>query len=140
MRVVAWNRRPISQPPEGIEMVPTLAALAAQSDIVSVHAAPSPDGPLLDAAFFNAMKMGGIFINVARGDVVEEKALLQAIESRAFLVGTDVFEGEPSAGEAAFHSPLAQHPSVVATHHVGAATVQAYILKSTDYSDFAWYK
>ena len=105
-------------------MVPTLAELAACSDIVSVHTAPS-DRPLLNAAFFNAMKIGGIFINVARGGVVDEEALLQAIEDRALLVGTDVFEGEPGSPEAAFDSPLAQHPSVVATHHVGAATVQA---------------
>jgi D-3-phosphoglycerate dehydrogenase len=125
MRVVAWSRSPITQPPEGIEVVPTLAELAVCSDVVSVHTAPSPDGPLLDAAFFNAMNMGSIFINVARGGVVDEEALLNAIEVRALRVGTDVFEGEPSGGEAAFDSPLAQHPSVVATHHVGAATVQA---------------
>ena len=125
MRVVAWSRSPIAQPPEGIEVVPTLAELAACSDVVSVHTAPSPNGPLLDAAFFNAMKIGSIFINVARGGVVDEEALLQAIEARALLVGTDVFEGEPVGGEAAFDSPLARHPSVVATHHVGAATVQA---------------
>lgn len=126
MRVVAWNRSPVATPPPGVEILESLDELAAQSDVVSVHAAPPAEGCLLDGGFFSAMKTGAIFINVARGGVADEGALLAAIDQRGLLVGTDVYEGEPAAGNLeGFESALAKHPSVVGTMHVGAATAQA---------------
>jgi D-3-phosphoglycerate dehydrogenase len=126
MQVVAWNRSPLANPPPGVELVSSLGELAAQSDVVSVHAAPPAEGCLLDAGFFAAMKKGAIFINVARGGVVDEGALLDAIDSKSLLVGADVYEGEPAVGNLeGFDSALAKHPSVVGTMHVGAATAQA---------------
>jgi D-3-phosphoglycerate dehydrogenase len=87
MRIVAWSRSGISAPPPGVQSVDSLTALAEQSDVVSVHAAPGADGPLLEGSFFSAMKEGAIFVNVARGGVVDEEALLAAVKTRSILVG-----------------------------------------------------
>ena len=59
---------------------------------------------------------------VADGD---EAALIEAMDSRGIRAGLDVFADEPGASTAEFTSPLARHPSVVATPHVGASTEHA---------------
>lgn len=65
-------------------------------------------------------------INTSRGAVVDEDALLAKLESCPnFWVGTDVFNGEPSAKVGDFIHPIAQHPRVYGTHHCGASTKQA---------------
>ena len=126
MQVTAWSRSGIPAPPPGVQVSATLDVLAQQSDVVSVHTAPSASGPLLGARFFDQMKQGAIFVNVARGGVADEAALLNAMERRGLLVGADVFDGEPGGSDVVeFHSELARRSSVVATHHVGAATGQA---------------
>jgi D-3-phosphoglycerate dehydrogenase len=51
--------------------------------------------------------------------------LLKALEAGAVRAGLDVFADEPGSGQAAWDSPLARHPAVVATHHIGASTEQA---------------
>ena len=126
MQVTAWSRSGIPAPPPGVQVSATLDVLAQQSDVVSVHTAPSASGPLLGARFFDQMKQGAIFVNVARGGVADEAALLNAMERRGLLVGADVFDGEPGGSDVVeFDSELARRSSVVATHHVGAATGQA---------------
>jgi D-3-phosphoglycerate dehydrogenase len=71
------------------------------------------------------MKEGAILLNTSRGDVVDEEALLAALDAGSVRAGLDVFEGEPSSGKDSWDSPLARHPNVVATHHIGASTDQA---------------
>jgi D-3-phosphoglycerate dehydrogenase len=71
------------------------------------------------------MKEGAILLNTSRGDVVDEAALIDALNSRGIRAGLDVFANEPDSGTGDFDSALAKHPSVVATHHVGASTAQA---------------
>jgi D-3-phosphoglycerate dehydrogenase len=66
-----------------------------------------------------------VLINTSRADVVDEPALLAAIDERDLWVGIDVLEDEPSAGTGEVSSALAQHPRVYATHHIGASTAQA---------------
>ncbi|MFC5178083.1 NAD(P)-dependent oxidoreductase [Nocardioides taihuensis] len=110
----------------GITMCDSLEELAATSDIVSLHV-PSNAGTkhLVDEAFLARMRRGAILLNTSRGDVVDEDALLAALDEGRVRAGLDVFEDEPGSGRAEWSSPLAQHPAVVATHHIGASTTQA---------------
>tara|TARA_B100002003_G_scaffold82107_2_gene76611 strand:- start:1316 stop:1858 length:543 start_codon:yes stop_codon:yes gene_type:complete len=71
------------------------------------------------------MRPGAILLNTSRGQVVDEDALLAAIEEKGIRPGLDVFCGEPNQGTGEFSSRLASNPNVVGTHHVGASTQQA---------------
>lgn len=72
------------------------------------------------------MKSDAVLINTARGNcVVDEDLLAKLEECKDFWVGTDVFNGEPSAKEIDWSSPLSKHPRVYGTHHCGASTQQA---------------
>jgi D-3-phosphoglycerate dehydrogenase / 2-oxoglutarate reductase len=104
----------------------SLRELLAASEVVSLHVPSSPETKnLVDAEFLAAMKPGAILINTSRGEVVDEAALLAALDARHVRAGLDVFADEPSSGIGAWDSPLARHPRVVATHHIGASTAQA---------------
>ncbi|MFT3874420.1 MAG: phosphoglycerate dehydrogenase [Nocardioides sp.] len=110
----------------GIMLCESLEELVASSDIVSVHV-PASAGTkhLVDEAFLSRMKPGAILLNTSRGDVVDEAALLRALDEGRVRAGLDVYDGEPGSGRAEWDSPLARHPAVVATHHIGASTTQA---------------
>lgn len=109
-----------------IETVPDLAALAAASDIVTVHVpAGSTTKRMIDAEFLSHLRPGAILINTSRGDVLDEEAVLAAIEDKGLRVGIDVFDTEPTEATGPFESRLARHPAVHTTHHIGASTAQA---------------
>ncbi len=75
--------------------------------------------PLFDAAAFAAMRTGALFVNVARGGLVDEDALLAALESgQVGGAGLDVYAAEPADPD----WPLLRHPRVLATPHVGGLT------------------
>jgi D-3-phosphoglycerate dehydrogenase / 2-oxoglutarate reductase len=110
----------------GITMCDSLEELVSTSDIVSLHVPARPDTKhLVDEAFLARMKAGAILLNTSRGDVVDEAALLKALDEGRVRAGLDVFDAEPGSGQAEWDSPLAKHPAVVATHHIGASTSQA---------------
>jgi D-3-phosphoglycerate dehydrogenase len=67
----------------------------------------------------------GILLNTSRAEVVDTEALIARLDAGVLSAGLDVFPDEPAAGTAEWHSPLASHPRVVSTHHVGASTQQA---------------
>ncbi|MBD8871163.1 NAD(P)-dependent oxidoreductase [Nocardioides donggukensis] len=110
----------------GIAMCDSMAELLSTSDIVTLHV-PSHDDTrrLVDEGFLGAMRDGAILLNTSRGDVVDEPALLAALDAGRLRAGLDVFADEPGSGQAQWESPLARHPQVVATHHIGASTEQA---------------
>ncbi len=90
--------------------------LLAQSDIITLHV-PKQAKPLLGREEFRNMKDGVILINAARGGVVDEAALLEALNSdRVRAAALDVFEKEPPTDFA-----LVDHPRVMAAPHIGAA-------------------
>ena len=110
----------------GITLLGSRQELVSSADIVSLHVPSSDDTRnLVDEAFLGQMKKGAILLNLSRGDVVDEAALLQALDADAVRAGLDVFADEPSSGTTEWKSRLAQHPNVVATHHIGASTAQA---------------
>ena len=110
----------------GVVEVPDRAALLATSDIVSLHVPGGEDTDgMVDAEFLAAMKPDAVLINTSRGGVVDEAALLAALDGTELRAGLDVFADEPSAGVGQISSELARHPKVTATHHIGASTEQA---------------
>ncbi len=101
----------------------SLPALLAESDAVSLHCPLNPaTRHLIDAAAIAAMPPGGFLINTARGGLIDEAALLRALD-RGHLAGAalDVTEREPP--DAA--SPLRRHERVIITPHVAGVTPAA---------------
>ncbi len=98
----------------GVERV-SLAALAERADYVSVHTPLNAETRhLIDAAFLRRMKATAMLINTARGPVVDERALAQALtETRLACAALDVWEHEPVAGD----NPLLGMDNVIATPH-----------------------
>ncbi len=108
----------VAAPVDATELLP-LDELLERSDFVSLHAAATPENRhLIDAARLAKMKPTAYLVNVARGSLVDEAALLAAID-RGALAGAalDVFEVEPPTGSA-----LLAHPKVLPTPHLGAST------------------
>ncbi len=128
MPVVAWSR---SMTPErsaalGVEYKESPLAVAESSDIVSVHLAlNSETRGLISAEIFNSMRRGGYFINTARGDVVDQAALVQAMKSRGIRAGLDVYALEPTSSAGDFLDEIAKEENLYGTHHIGASTDQA---------------
>lgn len=125
MRVIAWTFHPDAEKAQraGFTYVGTLDALLAASDVISVHLRSSPDTRgMLGAAQFARIRPGAIFINTARGDIVDEAALIEALRSgRLWGAGLDVFPREPLPPE----SPLLSLPNVVVTPHTAGTTPEA---------------
>ncbi len=109
------------------DVAPTRAAasfdeLFATSDVISLHCPlNATTRRVVNAARLALMPVGGIVINTARGDCIDEDALLAAIDcGHLFGAGLDVFTGEP-----ALHAGLLQRENVICTPHLGSGTSQA---------------
>ncbi|MCB4756941.1 MAG: phosphoglycerate dehydrogenase [Elusimicrobia bacterium] len=105
----------------GVKLVP-METVISQSDFISFHV-PLTDATrhMIDAAAIAKMKKGVRIVNVARGGIIDEKALLEALNSGHVKgAGLDVFESEPLKS-----FELVKHPNVVATPHLGASTEEA---------------
>jgi len=119
MVVLAWDRDPGREYPDDepvAERLP-LDDLLERSDVVSVHLKLSPASTgLLDAERLARLRPGAILVNTARGAIVDEQALVEALRSgRLAGAGLDVFATEPlPAGH-----PLRTAPNVVLTPHIG---------------------
>lgn len=124
MRVLGWTRNPQGKPVDelGVEMV-TLEELYRRSDVVSLHVRLTPETVgMVGRAEFDAMKESAILINTARGAVVDETALLQALRFGSIRgAGLDVFDQEPLPQG----HPLSSEPRVVMTPHSGGVTPEA---------------
>lgn len=128
MRVIAWSRSLSEAEATELEIgrMPSPVDVAAEADVVTIHVAASPDTyHLADRTFFDAMRPGSHFINTARGSVVDEDALLWAMEEKGVLAAVDVLEGEPEQKKGTISHHLADHPNLYLTHHIGASTFQA---------------
>ncbi len=115
----------------GITQLNTMDELLSQCDIVSLHMPATEDTKqLVNESFLNKMKDGAMLINTSRGELVDEKALLNAIDNKGIRAGLDVYENEPGASDNSFDSALASHTGVCGTHHIGASTDQAQVAVS----------
>ena len=125
MDVVFQNRSPVDDGAGvGARQLADVAAVCAASDFVSLHCAATPQtANIINADAIAAMRPGGYLINTARGDVVDETALAQALHSGAIGgAGLDVFQGEP-----AINPDLLSAPNTVLLPHLGSATEETRV-------------
>jgi phosphoglycerate dehydrogenase-like enzyme len=117
MDVMAWDR-PGSKntKADGIPRL-SIEELLKTSDIVSIHLRLSPESEkLIDAEKLALMKKGAILINTSRGAIIDESALVQALQKGPLAgAGLDVFAHEPLPAD----SPLRSLPNVILTPHIG---------------------
>lgn len=120
MRVLAWNRTPKADP--NVTFI-GLDELLAQSDVVSLHLLLTDETRgFLSRARIDAMKRGAILINTARGALVDEAAMIDALKSGQLRhAGLDVYVIEPLPKD----HPLASLPNVTLSSHAAFRTPEA---------------
>ena len=122
MEVIAWNRSGV---PAGLPCTPvdTLDALLATADVVSLHVGLNDEtAGMVDARRLALMRPSAILINTARGAVVDEVALIEALRGGAIrAAGLDVFADEPLGAD----HPLAALENVTLTPHAAFMTAEA---------------
>lgn len=91
------------------------------SDFISLHVPAQKDGFLIGKTEFEKMKDGIAIVNCSRGGVIDEKALIEALDSgKVLFAGLDVFENEPTPAK-----NILTHPKISLTPHTGASTLEA---------------
>lgn len=100
----------------------TVDEIAQSADFVTVHTPLTEKTKgIIGASFFQQAKPSLRIINVARGGIIDEAALIEALNHNQIAgAALDVFENEPAT-----HSPLTRHPKVIVTPHLGASTIEA---------------
>ncbi len=107
-----------------------LEDVIAQSDFISLHV-PAQKGYVIGAAELAKMKNGVGIVNASRGGVIDEVALIEALDAKKVLfAGLDVFENEPTP-----EIKILMHPSISLTPHIGAATLEAQDRIGTELAD-----
>ncbi len=134
MPVVVWSRR-FAHDSEarrqvieafGIEVADTVDEVVALADIISIHLASTKDTRgFVDANALRHAKPGAMLINTARGELLDYRAVAEAVKEKGLRVGLDVFANEPSDAEGLISDPILTLPNVIGTHHIGASTDQA---------------
>jgi D-3-phosphoglycerate dehydrogenase len=123
MKVLGYDpyRSPADILGDGAEPV-SLDDLLARADFITLHMPLTPETKnMLDAAAFAKMKRGAYIIDAARGGIIDEEALVAALDSGQVAgAALDVFSNEPPGLTA-----LVAHPKVIATPHIGAQTLEA---------------
>lgn len=120
MDVVYWNRSAREEwaAEVGARRVASLVELARAADVVSVSVASTPDTlHLVDGAVLRALRDGAILVNTARGEIIDEAALIAELETGRIRAGLDVYENEPVVS-----ARLRALENVVLLPHLGSAT------------------
>lgn len=105
----------------------TLDELLEQADIITMHVPQTElTRNMIGKAQFEKMKDGAVFLNAARGTVVDIDALAEALESKKLTgAAVDVFPVEPASNKEEFVTPLRKFDNVILTPHIGASTEEA---------------
>ncbi|MEM9708694.1 MAG: D-glycerate dehydrogenase [Pseudomonadota bacterium] len=121
MEAVYLNRSPVAEPGVPAQALATVAEVAGAADILVAAVPATPETRhLFDAEVFAAMKPTGILINIARGDVMDEAALIAALETGQIAgAGLDVYEFEPKVPAA-----LRAMENVTLLPHLGTAALE----------------
>ena len=100
--------------------IQSLESLFKEADFITLHV-PAQDGYIIGAAELETMKPGVGIVNCARGGVIDEVALVKALDSgKVLFAGLDVFENEPNP-----EITILMNPKISLTPHIGAATLEA---------------
>ena len=129
MKVRAWSR---SLTPEraaalGVQLASTPLDACRGADALTIHVAYAPETRnLVGEELLEALAPGAYVINTARGGIVDEAALLRAIQTRGLRAALDVFEKEPGGDSGPFtDTAIASAEAIYGSHHIGASTDQA---------------
>lgn len=128
INLVAWSRSltPAKAAELGVEFAATPEQALRDANAVSIHLAATPQTHhFLNAERLALLADGAYVINTSRGELIDETALLAALDSKKLVAGLDVFHNEPGSNAHTVNSPLCEHPRVYGTHHIGASTNQA---------------
>ena len=118
MRIVFYNRSSAEDLDFEAERLGSIDAVMSQADVVSIHVPGGGANPLITAKHIAGMKPSAYLVNTARGDSVDQAALIEALaEGRIAGAGLDVFEYEPSVPDA-----LRRLRNVTLLPHIGSAT------------------
>lgn len=127
MKVLAYD--PYTTPERasalGVELLPSLAELLPRAHVISIHCPATPQTyHLINAETLGLMRRGSYLVNVARGALIDEAALLDALRS-GHLAGAalDVFDPEPPIA----NNPLFSMPNTICTPHIAAYTTAAVL-------------
>lgn len=125
MKVVGYDPN-IAEFPEGIEKI-DLLPLFETSDFISLHVHLTKDTKgLISSELFSKSKRGAIFINTSRGGLIDEKGLLDALNSgRIAAAGLDVLDGEPDIAEHPLVKYARVHSNLIITPHCGGFSPDA---------------
>ncbi|WP_263771286.1 3-phosphoglycerate dehydrogenase family protein [Propionivibrio soli] len=128
MKVIGWSRSLTPAKAEALDIgfCSSLNELAESADVVSLHLALSKETRgIIGSDFLARMKAGALLVNTARSEIVDLAALKEALRSGRIRAALDVFDNEPSSGEAPFADAEFAGLLAAATPHIGASTEQA---------------
>ncbi len=130
MQPFAWSRSlSAARASElGVTRCASPEELARSVDIFTVHL-DLGDRPrqIVDRRVLEALPERAMFVNTARGELVDYDALLDLIEKKGLRVGLDVLPNEPDTRQGSYSHPIVKHKNVYATPHIGASTDEAQI-------------
>ena len=124
LEVAYYNRRRLPDAVEkmlGARYVETVDALVEQADILTIHSPLTDETKgLIDERRINMMKPGSSIVNTARAEIIDQEALIAALQSGQLAgAGLDVYPDEPRVDQR-----LIDHPNVMTLPHIGSATVE----------------
>jgi glyoxylate reductase len=124
MKIVYHNRRPLPKSEAGDATYVSFDELLSKSDVISLNLSlNSSTRHIIGVPEFARMKDGVVLINTARGALIDEAALVSALQSgKVFSAGLDVYEDEPKVSR-----ELLENENVVLLPHIGTATVETQV-------------